>query len=166
MLLILYRLSHWLWRHKVPLIPQLIYYFNREMFRCSIPATCSLGGGTKLAYGGLAVIVHARSRIGKNCIIGSCVTIGGKSGWYEVPVIGDNVDIATGAKILGPIRVGNNVIIGANAVVTKDVPDNCIVAGIPAKIIKRNIAPADYSATKYRGEQKWPVTPDVNNDNI
>lgn len=119
------------------------------------------GGGTKLAYGGLAVIVHARARLGKNCIIGSCVTIGGKSGWYEVPQIGDNVEIASGAKILGPVRIGSNVIIGANAVVTKDVPDNCVVAGIPARIIARNITCADYETRKYRGDGHWPQTPEL-----
>lgn len=87
---------------------------------------------------------------------------GGKSGWYEVPVIGDNVRISAGARILGPVRIGNNVIIGANAVVVKDVPDNCIVAGIPAKIIKENILMEDYEgekAVKYRGNKEWPMTP-------
>ena len=71
-------------------------------------------------------------------MIGTQVTVGGKSGHFEVPVIGDNVYLATGAKILGPIKIGNNVTVGANAVVIKDVPDNCVVAGIPAKIIKKN----------------------------
>ncbi len=66
------------------------------------------------------------------------MTIGGRSGKENVPVIGNDVYIATGAKILGDIKVGNNVIIGANAVVIKDVPDNCVVAGVPAKIIKQN----------------------------
>ncbi len=85
------------------------------------------------------MVVHARAVIGKNCMIGQCVTIGGKSGQYEVPVIGDNVEINAGARVLGPIHIGDNVIIGANAVVVKDVPSNCVVAGVPAKIIKSNI---------------------------
>ncbi len=159
MLIYLYRFSHWLWKHKVPVLPKLIYLFDREAFRCSLPASCEMGGGTRLGYGGIAVIIHARARIGRNCLIGSCVTIGGKSGWYEVPQIGDNVEIATGAKILGPVRIGNNVIIGANAVVTKDVPDNCVVAGIPAKIIATNVNPADYKDIKHRGSSPWPLTP-------
>jgi len=92
----------------------------------------------------MAVIVHKRAQIGKNCIIGSCVTIGGKSKHYNVPIIGDNVYISSGAKIIGPIRVGSNCVIGANAVVTKDVPDNCIVAGVPAVVIKENINAKDY----------------------
>lgn len=55
------------------------------------------------------------------------------------PIIGDNVIIFAGAKIIGKIAVGNNSIIGANTVVTKDVPDGSIVAGVPAKIISRDV---------------------------
>jgi serine O-acetyltransferase len=52
-------------------------------------------------------------------------------------VIGDNVDIGTGAKVLGPITIGNNAVIGANAVVLTDVPENCVAVGIPATIKQR-----------------------------
>lgn len=162
MLLISYRIANWLYRHHIPVVPKLLYYTQRLFLKSSVPATCVIGGGTKFGYGGIGVVVHARAVIGKNCIIGQGVTIGGKSGWYEVPVIGDNVEINAGSRLLGPIRVGNNVIIGANAVVVKDVPDNCIVAGIPAKILKDNISMADYvgpQSLKYRGENGWPITP-------
>ncbi len=120
-----------------------------------------VGGGTKFGYGGIGVVIHARAVLGKNCSIAPNVTIGGKSRWYEVPVIGDNVHISGGAKILGPIRIGNNVTIGANAVVVKDVPDNCIVAGVPAKIIKTNVNPEEMygKELRYRGDNPWPMTP-------
>ena len=52
-------------------------------------------------------------------------------------VIGDNCYISTGVTILAPVKIGNNVTIGAGAVVTKDIPDNCVVAGVPARIIKQ-----------------------------
>ena len=159
MLMPFYRFSNWLYRHRVPMLPQFIWKLNYLLFNCSVPASCTIGEGTKFGYGGMAVILHARTKIGKNCIIGSCVTIGGKSGWYEVPVIGDNVEIHSGAKIIGPVRIGNNVIIGANAVVTKDIPDNCVVAGIPAKIIKENITKEDFESVKYRGDSEFPITP-------
>lgn len=132
------------------------------LFNSSVPASVKIGRDTKFAYGGIGVVIHARAVIGNNCLIGQNVTIGGKSGWHEVPIIGDNVEISAGARILGPVRIGNNVIIGANAVVVKDVPDNCIVAGIPAKIIKENITLHDFdspSALKYRGDAGWPMTP-------
>jgi len=99
----------------------------------------SIGKGTAFGYGGIAVVIHKRAVIGENCVIGTGVTIGGRSKSEGVPVIGDDVYIATGAKVLGSITVGDNVVIGANAVVIDDVPSGCIVAGVPAGIIKSGI---------------------------
>lgn len=89
------------------------------------------GPGLSIAHYG-SVIVNNYAKIGKNCRIHSCVNIGRDT---EAPTIGDNVYIGPGVKMWGKIRIGNNVAIGANAVVTKDVPDGVTVAGIPAKII-------------------------------
>ena len=121
-----------------------------------------MGEGTKFGYGGIGVVIHGRVVIGKNCLIGQGVTIGGKSGWYEVPVIGDNVHINAGARLLGPIRIGDNVVIGANSVVVKDVPSDCVVAGVPAKILRSGMTEADWEEMnkyKERGDQPFPVTP-------
>ena len=72
-------------------------------------------------------------KIGSNCKIYQQVTIGFNG--TEIPVIGNNVTICSGAKVIGGIKIGNNVIIGANAVVVKDIDNNCVVGGVPAKII-------------------------------
>ena len=69
-------------------------------------------------------------------MISPCVTIGGRSGIRGVPVIEDGVFIGAGARILGDIRVGRRAIIGANAVVLESVPDDAVVAGIPARVIR------------------------------
>lgn len=90
----------------------------------------NFGPGLFIAHYG-TIVVNKTTRIGKNCTINVDVNIGMRGG-----VIGDNVYIAPGVKIIKPIHVGNNVKIGANAVVTKDIPDNCVVAGVPARIIK------------------------------
>lgn len=66
------------------------------------------------------------------------MTIGYKNGSDGLPVIGNNVFIGAGSKILGPVVIGDNVTIGANAIVIKNVPANCTVAGVPARIVKRN----------------------------
>ena len=162
MLIHWYKLNHWLWRHHVPFLPNLIWRWQYLLFNSSVPAGCIIKKGTKFAYGGIGVVIHSRSIIGENCLIGQGVTIGGKSGWYEVPIIGDNVEISAGARIIGPVRIGNNVIIGANAVVIKDVPDNCVVAGVPAHIIKQNLTEKDFEQMhqyKQRGDFSFGMTP-------
>ena len=164
MLIHFYREANWLYLHRVPLLPKFIWKLQYLLFNCSVPASCKIGRGTKFGYGGIAVVMHSRTVIGKNCMIGQGVTIGGKSGWYEVPVIGDNVHISAGAKIIGPVRIGN-VEIGANCVVVKDVPSNCVVAGVPAKILRYNMTDedrADMIKRKVRGDSPYPITPYVN----
>lgn len=73
-------------------------------------------------------------KIGKNCQVWQNVTVGKKYSGGGIPIIGDNVKICAGACVLGNIRIGNNVTIGANAVVLEDIPDNCIAVGVPAVI--------------------------------
>lgn len=106
------------------------------MFNSHIPASCTIGKGTRFAYGGIGVVIHANCVIGDDCIIGTNVTIGGRSGRIKPPTIGNNIYISTGAKILGDIQIDDNVIVGANSVVIKDVPRNAIVVGVPSRIIK------------------------------
>lgn len=73
------------------------------------------------------IVIHPSSEIGPNCLILQQVTLKGKV------LLGHHVDLGAGAKILGPVVIGNNVKVGANSVVTKDVESNCTVVGIPAK---------------------------------
>lgn len=79
------------------------------------------------------VVIHPDAVIGPNCLIFQQVTIGSRNG-SAPPVIDGHVDIGAGAKVLGAIHIGENVVIGANAVVITDVPDNCIAFGIPAVV--------------------------------
>lgn len=94
-----------------------------------------IGGGLYIQHG-FATMIAAKS-IGENCWINQQVTVG-YNGQGEPPVIGDWVMITCGAKVLGDIHIGNHVTVGANAVVIRDVPDNCVVGGVPAKIIKQH----------------------------
>ena len=93
-----------------------------------------IGKGVKINHG-IGTVVGARVVIGSNCLIHQGVTFGDKDG--HRPLIGDNVTVYAGAKIIGNVSVGDNAVIGANSVVLKDVPPNSTAAGIPARILSR-----------------------------
>ena len=97
-----------------------------------IPYSTKIGHGFRFAHP-YSTVVNAE-RIGDNFSCINCTTIGKKDN--KRPVIGDNVSIGCNVCVIGGIRIGNNVTIGAGSVVVKDVPDNCVVAGNPARIIK------------------------------
>jgi serine O-acetyltransferase len=102
----------------------------------SIPWRTKIGPGFYIGHFG-QIVVHDRSVIGRNCNISQGVTVGqanrGPRKGYAT--IGDNVYIGPGAKVVGNVKIGNDVAIGANCVVTKDVPDSAVVAGVPGRII-------------------------------
>ena len=80
------------------------------------------------------VIINCK-RMGNHCTVNSGVVLGVKND--ETPVVGDNVDLCVGCKVIGDVNIGNHVVVAPNAVVVKDVPDYSIVAGVPAKVIKQ-----------------------------
>lgn len=96
--------------------------------------TADIGGGLIVQHGYATII--APRKIGRDCWVNQGVTIGYTND-TDCPTLGDNVTVYSGAKVLGDVHVGNNVVIAANAVVVKDVEDNCVVGGVPAKVIKR-----------------------------
>lgn len=112
----------------------LIKFFYKECPSLFIDTSCQIGGGLFLQHGFSTIIM---ADIGENCWINQQVTIGHKDKGGR-PKIGNNVRITAGAKIIGAVSIGDNVTVGANAVVVKNVPDNCVVVGVPAYIVKRN----------------------------
>lgn len=113
----------------------LKFIFNKKSksLGFSIPINV-FGPGLSIAHYG-TIVVNGRAKVGSNCRIQTCVVIGGKVGSDKFPRIGDNCYIGSGAKIIGDIELGNNVKIGANAVVTKSFGDNVTLVGVPAKIL-------------------------------
>ena len=135
--IVFYRISRWLYLHHIPFLPKLVTLLIFLIYNSKIPYQAKIGKGTKFGYGGMGVVVHSKAVIGDNCSIGQQVTIGGGNNRYPgLPIICNNVRISKGAIVFGGITIGNNVVVGANAVVTKPVPDNAIVAGVPAKILR------------------------------
>ncbi len=117
-------------------IIKYILHLKSIRFGIQIPVGTNIGKGFYIGHFG-NIVINGQTVIGENCNISQGVTIGqssrGKNKGY--PTIGDNCYIGPGAKIIGNITIGNNVAIGANAVVTNDVENNAVVVGIPAKTI-------------------------------
>jgi serine O-acetyltransferase len=122
-----------------PFVIAVQYRLSRYGFKLGYEIPINVfGPGLSIAHQG-SIIVNRYARVGENCRINNGVTIGTQAGYSDkCPTIGKNVFIGTGAQIFGSITIGDDVAIGANAVVTKSFPDNCIsIAGVPAKIISR-----------------------------
>lgn len=106
---------------------------QQRRFGINIPVGTKIGPGFRIGhYGG--IVVNETAVIGANCSMAHGVTIGSNRG--KAATIGDNVYIGPSVCIVEDVIIGNNVIIGAGSVVTRDVPDNCTVAGSPARILK------------------------------
>jgi len=139
------RFDHWIKKKnivfKLILLPmyQMQYYLIRTRWGIEIPAAAQIGKGFYIGHFG-GIIISSSAKIGENVNISQQVTIGisGNGDKRGCPVIGDNVYIAPGAKIFGKITIGNNVKIGANAVVYKDIPDNVTVVLDPGMKILPN----------------------------
>lgn len=110
--------------------------FNNASLGTNLDKSAVFKSSPCFPHGLNGIIVSQFAQIGKDSVIYHQVTIGSKDG-KTAPIVGDNVTIYAGAKLIGDITVGNNVIIGAGAVVTKNIPDNCVVGGVPAKILKK-----------------------------
>ncbi|WJD71551.1 serine acetyltransferase [Pseudomonas asiatica] len=132
----IYRVANFCYQKKIPVVPFMCKAAIFLLFNSVVPYTTKIGKGSRFAYGCIGVVLHGRAVIGERVIIGQGVTVGRKLSPDGVPVIGNDVYIAAGARILGGITVGDNVIIGANSVVVTDVPANTIVAGAPARVVR------------------------------
>lgn len=122
----------------LPLIPHLFTYLNIALFGLEVTPKCEIGPGVFFAHS-VGTVVEA-ARLGRNVTILGGVTLGAKTlaPMFDPatrPVVGDNVVLGAGCKVLGAIEIGNAVTVGANAVVLESVPHNATVVGIPARVM-------------------------------
>jgi serine O-acetyltransferase len=139
--LVIFRLQEKLYEKKVPLIPSFLKYLNQFFTGAEIGIPVKIGKGLIIRHTN-GIVLGNGAIIGENCTLLHQVTLGEKYGDgsdenHSYPVIGDNVVVSCGAKVLGGITIGNNVVIGANAVVLKDVGSDSVAVGVPAKNIKK-----------------------------
>lgn len=138
--IVIHRISHILWRLKIPILPRLLSHIGRFLTGIEIHPAAKIGPGFFIDHG-MGVVIGETTEIGENCLLYQGVTLGGtgKEKGKRHPTLGNNVVVGAGAKILGPIKIGNGVKIGANSVVLKSIPDYAIVVGVPGRIIKKRV---------------------------
>ncbi|NLU35973.1 MAG: serine O-acetyltransferase [Clostridiales bacterium] len=137
--IVMHRIAHWLYNHRLKLIARLLSHCNRFLTGIEIHPAVKIGKGFFIDHG-MGVVIGETTEIGDNVTIYQGATLGGtgKESGKRHPTIGNNVVISTGAKVLGPFRVGDNSKIGAGAVVLNEVPPNSTVVGIPGRVVKRD----------------------------
>lgn len=141
--MIVYRKMQWAQRWRLVPLAMLFNKINVLVSRCVIGRGAQFGPGFVLVHS-IGVVINTSVRGGSNVVVEHLVTIGAEKDGS--PVLGDNVFLGAGAKVVGAVRIGSNVKIGANAVVVNDIPDNCTAVGIPAKVV-RSSASSDSQAS-------------------
>ena len=136
---LMYRAAHWLYVKKHGILARVVSQFARFLTGIEIHPGAKIGKGLLIDHGS-GVVVGETAEIGDNCLLYQGVTLGGtgKDHGKRHPTLGNNVMVGSGAKILGPFKVGDGAKIAANAVVLEEVPPNCTAVGVPARIVRRN----------------------------
>ena len=137
--LLVYRVFRWFFERRIPAQPVRFFCerFIEMTTGISIPAEASIGHGLRIHHFG-GIIIHSAAIIGENCTIYHGVTLGDRGGHGGAPRVGHRVLIGAGAKLIGEIEVGDDCLIGANAVVHESVPSNHVAVGVPAVIKRRH----------------------------
>lgn len=135
--LIFHKPAHWLYLHNLKLLARIISQLSRFLTGIEIHPGATIGRRCFIDHG-MAVVIGETAEVGDDVTIYQAVTLGGtgKDTGKRHPTIGNNVVISSGAKVLGPFKVGDNSKVGAGSVVLKEVPDHSTVVGIPGKIVK------------------------------
>ncbi|MBF8278715.1 MAG: cysE [candidate division NC10 bacterium] len=137
--LYVHRVAHWLWNHHLKTPARFISHIGRFLTGIEIHPGAVIGRGLFIDHG-MGVVIGETTEIGENVTIYQGVTLGGTSLEKKKrhPTIGNNVVIGSGAKILGPFKVGDNSRIGSGSVVVKEVPPNAVVVGVPGQVTFRD----------------------------
>ncbi len=134
-----HRVAHWMWTHGLRLAARVLSTAVRWLTGVDIHPGASLGGGLFIDHA-TGLVIGETAEVGEDVTLYHGVTLGGTKLDREKrhPTVGDRVTIGAGAKILGPVTIGADSRIGANAVVVKSVPPNAVVVGVPGQVIARS----------------------------
>ena len=140
-----HRRAHWCYQHGLKFLARAISQHSRHRTGIEIHPGATIGKRLVIDHG-MGIVIGETAEIGDDCLIFHGVTLGGtgKDVGKRHPTIGNNVLISTGAKVLGPITVGSNSRVAANAVVLKDIPEDSTAVGIPARVVRSEGHKVDY----------------------
>lgn len=135
--IIYHRIAHFFYRKKLKFIARLVSQWSRFWTGIEIHPGAKIGRRLVIDHG-MGIVIGETAEIGDDCLLYHGVTLGGtgKDSGKRHPTLGNNVMVSTGAKVLGPFKVGDNSRIAANAVVLQEVPENATAVGIPAQIVR------------------------------
>ncbi|MBS7823897.1 serine O-acetyltransferase [Wohlfahrtiimonas chitiniclastica] len=156
-----HRISHFLWHHHCKLLARWLSTVTRFLTGIEIHPGAKIGRRFFIDHG-MGVVIGETTEIGNDCTLYHGVTLGGTSlnEGKRHPTLGNNVIIGAGAKILGPITLGDNAKVGSNSVVTKPIPENTTAVGIPARIVKHNTLSTEIASKLFTAYGVDAVTPD------
>ena len=142
-----HRRAHWFYEHDMKFIARLISQMSRRRTGIEIHPGAKIGKRLVIDHG-MGIVIGETAEIGDDCLIYHGVTLGGtgKDSGKRHPTIGNNVLIGTGAKVLGPFKVGDNSRIAANSVVLGEIPPDSTAVGVPARVIKIARQKVDYAS--------------------
>ncbi len=134
-----HRRAHWLWTHNLKLLARVVSQRTRRLTGIEIHPGAVIGEGLFIDHG-TGVVIGETAELGDNVTLYQGVTLGGtgKDVGKRHPTLGNNVVVGSGAKVLGPFRVGDHSKIGAGAIVLKEVPPRCTVVGNPGRVVRMN----------------------------
>ncbi len=136
--LIWHKPANWMYRHHLKLLARILSQRVRHKTGIEIHPGATIGRRCFIDHG-MGIVIGETTEIGDDCTIYQGVTLGGtgKDTGKRHPTIGDRVIVSSGAKVLGPFHVGNDVKIGSGSVVLKEIPDGCTVVGVPGRVVRR-----------------------------
>ena len=135
--IIFHRVSHWLYRHRLFFLARLNSQIARHLTGIEIHPGAKIGRRFVIDHG-MGIVIGETTEIGDDCLIYHGVTLGGtgKDHGKRHPTLGNNVMVSTGAKVLGPFKVGDGARIAANAVVLSEIPPEATAVGVPARVVR------------------------------
>ena len=157
-----HRRAHWCYEHGLMFLARLISQRSRKRTGIEIHPGAKIGRRLVIDHG-MGIVIGETAEIGDDCLIYHGVTLGGtgKDHGKRHPTIGNNVLIGTGAKVLGPFRVGDNSRIAANSVVLTEIPPDCTAVGVPAQVVRRAGEKVNYATEVDQIHVSDPVADEI-----